>query len=92
MDRDNDIDKEHFTDKRLKGLKTIGMIGQVTSLIYVVLLIFFMTTLRWVRILNDILALPILIADIWTLRYLPTILELNVDYENAYEVLKEQKA
>ena len=92
MDRDNDKEKEHFTDKRLKGLKTIGMIGQVTSLIYVVLLIFFMTTLRWVRILNDILALPILIADIWTLRYLPTILELNVDYENAYEVLKEQKA
>ena len=91
MDRDNDKEKEHFTDKRLKGLKTIGMIGQVTSLIYVVLLIFFMTTLRWVRILNDILALPILIADIWTLRYLPTILELNVDYENAYEVLKEQK-
>ena len=92
MDRDNDKEKEHFTDKRLKGLKTIGLIGQVTSLIYVVLLIFFMTTLRWVRILNDILALPILIADIWTLRYLPTILELNVDYENAYEVLKEQKA
>lgn len=91
MDRDNDKEKEHFTDKRLKGLKTIGMIGQVTSLIYVVLLIFFMTTLHWVRILNDILALPVIIADIWTLCYLPTVLELNVDYENAYEVLKEQK-
>ena len=93
MDRDNDKEKEHFTDKRLKGLKTIGLIGQVTSLIYVVLLIFQVTPLdTWLRILCDILAFLIVIADVWTLRYLPTVLELNVDYENAYEVLKEQKA
>jgi len=92
MDRDNDKEKEHFTDKRLKGLKTIGLIGQVTSLIYVVLLIFQVTPLdTWLRILSDILAFFIVIADVWTLRYLPTVLELNVDYENAYEVLKEQK-
>ena len=91
MDRDNDKEKEHFTDKRLKGLKTIGMIGQVTSLIYVVLLIYRVTALQWLNFMIDILALPIIIADIWTMRYLPIVLELNVDYENAYEVLKEQK-
>lgn len=92
MDRDNDKEKEHFTDKRLKGLKTIGMIGQVTGLIYVVLLIFQVgDTDMWIRYLSDILMLPIIISDIWVLRYLPTVLELNVDYENAYEVLKEQK-
>ena len=92
MDRDNDKEKEHFTDKRLKGLKTIGMIGQVTGLIYVVLLIFQVgDTDMWIRYLSDILMLPIVISDIWVLRYLPTVMELNVDYENAYEVLKEQK-
>ena len=92
MDRDNDKEKEHFTDKRLKGLKTIGMIGQVTGLIYVVLLIFQVgDTDMWIRYLSDILMLPIIISDLWTLRYLSTVLELNVDYENAYEVLKEQK-
>ena len=92
MDRDNDKEKEHFTDKRLKGLKTIGMIGQVTGLIYVVLLIFQVgDTDMWIRYLSDILVLPIIISDLWTLRYLSTVLELNVDYENAYEVLKEQK-
>lgn len=93
MDRDNDKEKEHFTDKRLKGLKTIGMIGQVTGLIYVVLLIFQVgETDMWIRYLSDILVLPIIISDLWTLCYLPTVLELNVDYENAYEVLKEKKA
>ena len=92
MDRDNDKEKEHFTDKRLKGLKTIGMIGQITSLIYVVLLIFQVGMVdMWIRYLSNILVLSIIIADIWTMRYLPTVLELNVDYENAYEVLKEQK-
>lgn len=92
MDRDNDKEKEHFTDKRLKGLKTIGMIGQVTGLIYAVLLIFQVgDTDMWIRYLSDILVLPIIISDLWTLRYLSTVLELNVDYENAYEVLKEQK-
>ena len=92
MDRDNDKEKEHFTDKRLKGLKTIGMIGQVTGLIYAVLLIFQVgDTDMWIRYLNDILVFPIIISDLWTLRYLSTVLELNVDYENAYEVLKEQK-
>ena len=91
MDRDNDKEKEHFTDKRLKGLKTIGMIGQITSLIYVVLLVYRVVGLQWITVLTDILVLPIIIADIWTMRYLPTVLELNVDYENAYEVLKEQK-
>ena len=92
MDRDNDKEKEHFTDKRLKGLKTIGMIGQVTGLIYAVLLIFQVgDTDMWIGYLSDILMLPIIISDIWVLRYLPTVLELNVDYENAYEVLKEQK-
>ena len=76
----------------MKGLKTIGMIGQVTGLIYVVLLIFQVgDTDMWIRYLSDILMLPIIISDIWVLRYLPTVLELNVDYENAYEVLKEQK-
>lgn len=93
MDRDNDKEKEHFTDKRLKGLKTIGMIGQVTGLIYAVLLIFQVgETDMWIRYLSDILVLPIIISDLWTLCYLPTVLELNVDYENAYEVLKEKKA
>ena len=92
MDRDNDKEKEHFTDKRLRGLRTVGLTGQVTSLIYVVLLIFQVTPLQWVRILSDVLVLPILISDIWTARYLPTVLELNVDYENAYEVLREKKA
>jgi len=92
MDRDNDKEKEHFTDKRLKGLKTIGLIGQVTSLIYVVLLIFQVDVVdMWIRYLSNILVLPIIISDLCTLRYLPTVLELNVDYENAYEVLKEQK-
>ena len=92
MDRDNDKEKEHFTDNRLKGLKTIGMIGQVTGLIYAVLLIFQVgDTDMWIRYLSDILVLPIIISDLWTLRYLSTVLELNVDYENAYEVLKEQK-
>ena len=91
MDRDNDKEKEHFTDKRLKGLKTIGMIGQITSLIYVVLLVYRVVGLQWINVLTDILVLPTIIADIWTMRYLPTVLELNVDYENAYEVLKEQK-
>ena len=92
MDRDNDKEKEHFTDKRLKGLKTIGMIGQVTGLIYVVLLIFQVgDTDMWIRYLSDILMLPIIISDILVLRYLSTVLKLNVDYENAYEVLKEQK-
>lgn len=92
MDRDNDKEKEHFNDKRLKGLKTIGMIGQVTGLIYAVLLIFQVgDTDMWIRYLSDILVLPIIISDLWTLRYLSTVLELNVDYENAYEVLKEQK-
>jgi len=92
MDRDNDKDKEHFTDKRLKGLKTAGVVGQVTTLIYVVLLIFQVgDTDMWITKLSDILMLPIIISDIWLLRYLPTVLELNVDYENAYEVLKEQK-
>jgi len=92
MDRDNDKEKEHFTDKRLKGLKTIGMTGQITSLIYVVLLIFQVGMVdMWIRYLSNILVLSIIIADIWTMRYLPTVLELNVDYENAYEVLKEQK-
>ena len=92
MDRDNDKEKEHFTDKRLKGLKTIGMIGQVTTLIYVVLLIFQVgDTDMWIKKLSDILMLPIIISAIWVFRYLPTVLELNVDYENAYEVLKEQK-
>lgn len=93
MDRDNDKEKEHFTDKRLRGLKTIGMIGQVTTLIYVVLLIFQVgDTDIWITKLSDILVLPIIISDLWTMRYLPTVLELNVDYENAYEVLKEKKA
>lgn len=93
MDRDNDKEKEHFTDKRLKGLKTIGMIGQVTGLIYAVLLIFQVgETDMWISSLSDILVLPIIISDLWTMRYLPTVLELNVDYENAYEVLKEKKA
>lgn len=93
MDRDNDKEKEHFTDKRLKGLKTIGMIGQVTGLIYAVLLIFQVgETDMWIRYLSDILVLPIIISDLWTLCYLPTVLELNVDYENAYGVLKEKKA
>ena len=93
MDRDNDKDKEHFTDKRLKGLKTAGVVGQVTTLIYVVLLIFQVgDTDMWITKLSDILMLPIIISDIWLLRYLPTVLELNVDYENAYEVLKEKKA
>lgn len=92
MDRDNDKEKEHFTDKRLKGLKTIGMIGQGMTLIYVVLLIFQVgDTDMWITKLSDILMLPIIISAIWVLRYLPTVLELNVDYENAYEVLKEQK-
>lgn len=92
MDRDNDKEKEHFTDKRLKGLKTVGLIGQLTGLIYVVLLIFQVgETDMWIRYLSDILVLPIIISDLWTMRYLPTVLELNVDYENAYEVLKEQK-
>ena len=92
MDRDNDKEKEHFTDKRLRGLKTIGMIGQVTTLIYVVLLIFQVgDTDMWITKLSDILMLPIIISAIWVFRYLPTVLELNVDYENAYEVLKEQK-
>ena len=86
-------EKEHFTDKRLKGLQTMGTIGQVTSLIYTVLLIFQVaTTDTWLRILSDILVASIVITDIWTMRYLPTVLELNVDYENAYEVLKEKKA
>ncbi len=93
MDRDNDKDKEHFTDKRLKGLKTAGGVGQVTTLIYVVLLIFQVGDMdMWITKLSDILMLPIIISDIWLLRYLPTVLELNVDYENAYEVLKEKKA
>ncbi len=93
MDRDNDNEKEHFTDKRLKGLKTVGLIGQLTGLIYVVLLIFQVgETDMWIRYLSDILVLPIIISDLWTMRYLPTVLELNVDYENAYEVLKEKKA
>ena len=91
MDRDNDKEKEHFTDKRLSGLKTIGLTGQVTSLIYVLLLIFQVTPLQWVRILSNILTLPIIISNIWMMCYLPTVLELNVDYENAYEVLKEKK-
>ena len=91
MDRDNDKEKEHFTDKRLSGLKTIGLTGQVTSLIYVLLLIFQVTPLQWVRILSNILTLPIIISNIWMMCYLPTVLELNVDYENADEVLKEKK-
>lgn len=93
MDRDNDKEKEHFIDKRLKGLKTIGLIGQLTGLIYVVLLIFQVgETDMWIRYLSNLLVLPIIISDLWTMRYLPTVLELNVDYENAYEVLKEKKA
>jgi len=93
MDRDNDKEKEHFTDKRLKGLRTVSLTGQVTSLIYVVLLIFQVSqTDAWLRILSAILALLTIITDLWVLRYLPTVLELNVDYENAYEVLKEKKA
>lgn len=93
MDRDNDKDKEHFTDTRLKGLKTAGLVGQVTALVYVVLLIFLVgETDMWISNISDILILPIIISDIWVLCYLPTVLELNVDYENAYEVLKEKKA